>query len=251
MNTQEVLRTILRDSGLDVRQFSERIDYPASKLYDIQRGKTIKFKDDLISRILAVFPKYNRIWLITGEGDRYVPQNVPNGKPIGKKSEKPTPSRDSAETVPTTPTAQNEQQPNENTLQRRTLPLIPIDAVAGFNGYDAPGISLIDCTQYEIPDFQAVHADFLIRVSGSSMYPKYSSGDILACRKIDEITFLQWGKIYVIDSRQGAMVKRIFEIQDDPTCISCVSDNEKYPPFKLPKSEIRSLSIVVGAIRLE
>ncbi len=251
MNTQEVLRTILRDSGLDVRQFSERIDYPASKLYDIQRGKTIKFKDDLINRIIAVFPKYNRIWLITGEGDRYVPQNVPNGKPIGKKSEKPTPSRDSAETVPTTPTAQNEQQPNENTLQRRTLPLIPIDAVAGFNGYDAPGISLIDCTQYEIPDFQAVHADFLIRVSGSSMYPKYSSGDILACRKIDEITFLQWGKIYVIDSRQGAMVKRIFEIQDDPTCISCVSDNEKYPPFKLPKSEIRSLSIVVGAIRLE
>lgn len=251
MNTQEVLRTILRDSGLDVRQFSERIDYPASKLYDIQRGKTIKFKDDLINRIIAVFPKYNRIWLITGEGDRYVPQNVPNEKPIGKKSEKPTPSRDSAETVPTTPTAQNEQQPNENTPQRRTLPLIPIDAVAGFNGYDAPGISFIDCTQYEIPDFQAVHADFLIRVSGSSMYPKYSSGDILACRKIDEITFLQWGKIYVIDSRQGAMVKRIFEIQDDPTCISCVSDNEKYPPFKLPKSEIRSLSIVVGAIRLE
>ena len=277
MATQEVLRTILSDLGLDVKQFSERIDYPASKLYDIQRGKTIKFKDDLISRILAVFPKYNRIWLLTGEGDRYVPQNVPNGKPIGKKSEKPTQSRDSAETMLTTPTAQNEQQhsnhtshttnhtahlqdtygtptrqlPDKNTPQRRTLPLIPIDAVAGFNGWDESGIAELDCARYDVPDFAAVHADFLIRVSGSSMYPKYSSGDILACRKIVEVTFIQWGKIYVIDSQQGAMVKRLFEIEGDADHILCKSDNENYPPFKLPKEEIRSLSIVVGAIRLE
>lgn len=260
MATQEVLRTILSDLGLDVKQFSERIDYPASKLYDIQRGKTIKFKDDLISRILAVFPKYNRIWLLTGEGDRYVPQNVPNGKPIGKKSENPMPSRDSAETMPTTPTAQNEQQhtnptspttdPN-NQHPKRTLPLIPIDAVAGFNGWDESGIAELDCARYDVPDFAAVHADFLIRVSGSSMYPKYSSGDILACRKVVEVTFIQWGKIYVIDSQQGAMVKRLFEIEGDADHILCKSDNPNYPPFKLPKDEIRSLSIVVGAIRLE
>ena len=83
------------------------------------------------------------------------------------------------------------------------------------------------------------------------MYPKYSSGDILACRKIVEVTFIQWGKIYVIDSQQGAMVKRLFEIEGDVDHILCKSDNENYPPFKLPKDEIRSLSIVVGAIRLE
>jgi len=133
----------------------------------------------------------------------------------------------------------------------RGLPLIPIDAVAGWNGIDAPGVSLLDCTRYDIPDFEAAHADFLIRVSGSSMYPKYSSGDILACRRIDEITFIQWGKIYVIDSRQGAMVKRLFPIEGDDDNIQCRSDNPNYPPFPLPKSEIRSLSIVVGAIRLE
>ena len=131
------------------------------------------------------------------------------------------------------------------------IPLIPIDAVAGFNGWDENGMSELDCTRYDVPDFAAVHADFLIRVSGSSMYPKYSSGDILACRKILEVTFIQWGKIYVIDSQQGAMVKRLFEIEGDAEHILCKSDNANYPPFKLPVSEIRSLSIVVGAIRLE
>ena len=131
------------------------------------------------------------------------------------------------------------------------IPLIPIDAVAGFNGWDETGVSELDCAHYDVPDFAAAHADVLIRVSGSSMYPKYSSGDILACRKILEVNCIQWGKIYVIDSQQGAMVKRLFEIEGDAEHILCKSDNANYPPFKLPKNEIRSLSIVVGAIRLE
>lgn len=131
------------------------------------------------------------------------------------------------------------------------LPLIPISVVAGFSGTDNGGITLNDCTLYDVPEFAQAKADFLIRVSGSSMYPKYSSGDVLACRKIDEITFIQWGKVYVIDSRQGQMVKRLMPAEGDDDSLMCVSDNDKYPPFKLPKTEIRSLSIVVGAIRLE
>ena len=180
----------------------------------------------------------NPDWLLTGEGSML--KTIVNDT-IQRQC------RYDADTMPTSQTAQNDQQP----ANRRTLPLIPIDAVAGYNGWDEPGISLIDCAQYDIPDFQAVHADFLIRVSGSSMYPKYSSGDILACRKVPEVTFIQWGKIYVIDSCQGAMVKRLFQIDDKPDHLLCKSDNTNYPPFELPKSEIRSLSIVVGAIRLE
>ena len=131
------------------------------------------------------------------------------------------------------------------------LPLVPIEAVAGFNGDDMPGVRLKDCLRYVVPEFAAAGAEYLIRVSGSSMYPKYSSGDILACRRIPEIDFFQWGKIYVIDSSQGAMVKRIYQCEDDAACVLCKSDNDKYPPFTLPKSAIRSLSIVIGVIRLE
>ena len=47
------------------------------------------------------------------------------------------------------------------------------------------------------------------------------------------------------------MVKRIYQCEDDAACVLCKSDNDKYPPFTLPKSAIRSLSIVIGVIRLE
>lgn len=171
---------------------------------------------------------FSKDWLLTGEGS------------ILRNNDNETyESNESNETY------------ENNETNNHILPLIPIAAVAGFNGLDIPGIPLAQCPQYSIPDFIEQKAEYLIRVSGSSMYPKYSSGDILACRRIQEITFIQWGKIYVIDSQQGAMVKRLFEIPDDPEHILCQSDNPKYPPFKLPKSEIRSLSIVVGVIRME
>lgn len=133
-----------------------------------------------------------------------------------------------------------------------TIPLIPVDAIAGFPNSDISGITVADCEHYIIPEFRSLKVEFLIRVSGSSMYPKYSNGDILACRKVKSPGFLQWGKVYVLDTEQGALVKRIFEDKDNSDCIICHSDNtERYPDFKIPKGEIRSYSIVIGAIRVE
>lgn len=131
------------------------------------------------------------------------------------------------------------------------IPLIPIEAVAGFGNGDQDGVRYEDCEHYMVPEFIDRGVEFLIRVSGSSMYPKYANGDILACKKIHEILFIQWGKVHIIESiSQGPLVKRIFE--HDAETIRCVSDNkENYPPFLMPKSDIRSLSIVLGVIRLE
>jgi phage repressor protein C with HTH and peptisase S24 domain len=131
------------------------------------------------------------------------------------------------------------------------IPLIPIDAVAGLPVGESLAARFIDCAHYVIPEFANLNVEYMIRVSGSSMYPKYSNGDILACRRVQDVLFFQWGKIYVIDSSQGALVKRVFQ-DEDPDRILLVSDNrENYPPFSIPKSDIRSLSIVVGVIRLE
>ena len=139
----------------------------------------------------------------------------------------------------------------EPTPEHGFLPLIPIEAVAGFPTIQLSGVELPFCDTYFVPEFVTRGAQFLIRVSGDSMYPKYSNGDLLACRKIEEITFLQWGVVYVLDTIQGALVKRLFE-SPNPDFVICHSDNqEQYPRFTLPKSDIRSLSIVVGVIRLE
>lgn len=146
---------------------------------------------------------------------------------------------------------------NDTTVAQRTtelgagIPLIPIEAIAGIPAGEAIGIRFIDCTRYVIPEFANLNVEYMVRVSGSSMYPKYSNGDVLACRRIQDVLFFQWGKIYVIDSSQGPLVKRVFQ-DEDPDRILLVSDNkEHYPPFSIPKSDIRSLSIVLGVIRLE
>lgn len=128
------------------------------------------------------------------------------------------------------------------------IPLIPIEAMAGYGGGDMQ-IMEFDSERFVIPTFKG--ADFLIQIKGSSMYPKYSSGDIVACKKLmrDDV-FFQWNKVYVIDTEQGALIKRI-DIGPDDDHILIVSDNEKYKPFPLLKTKINAISIVMGVIRLE
>ena len=130
-----------------------------------------------------------------------------------------------------------------------SLPLIPLEAFAG------PGMPAYD--DQRIEDFYTVtefkESDFLIRVKGDSMTPKYSGGDLVACKKIpmSETYFLQWGRVYVIGTRsQGIMIKRV-QKAEDPAWITCVSDNPKYAPFDVPKEDIVSIALVNGAITLD
>nr|DAF62154.1 MAG TPA: LexA-like protein [Myoviridae sp. ctt8G1] len=106
-----------------------------------------------------------------------------------------------------------------------------------------------ECERYVVPAFKG--ADFLIPVKGSSMYPKYSSGDIVACRRVPMSSlFFQWNKEYVIDTDQGALIKRI-KPGSDKEHVLIVSDNEKYDPFELPIASIYAVALVIGVIRLE
>ena len=195
----------------------------------LSRGLINKIKGDIslstVNKILSKYPELNKEWLLSGEGDML---NWPDNLNLQKMKA------------------------YQDNKEYKTVPLLPIDAVAGFPLEDIMGINYADCEQYRVPEFEMSGCEFVIRVSGSSMYPKYSNGDLLACKKIPEITFFQWGKVYVLDTIQGALVKRLFEDKETQDNIICQSDNkESYPPFSLPKNEIRSLSIVLGVIRME
>lgn len=104
---------------------------------------------------------------------------------------------------------------------------------------------------YKIPKFSHKKVDFMIEVEGSSMYPKYNSGDVVACTIIKDSTFIQWNKTHVIATReQGIIIKRIKKgLEDD--FLTMVSDNNSYDPFEVPKTEITGIALVVGVIRLE
>lgn len=134
---------------------------------------------------------------------------------------------------------------------KEDIPLIPLDAVAGFPATDSSFAYMENCERYIIPEFQDKGADFIIRVSGDSMIPLYYSGDLIACHKIHDIRFFQWGTVYVLETSQGVLVKRVMESIEHDDCILCASENDTvHRPFLLPKDDIRSMSTIVGLIRI-
>lgn len=147
-----------------------------------------------------------------------------------------------------------------NSTERKTLPLhedvgsigiplVSVEAIAGFNSVEF-SIAKDDVqARYVVPDFKDV--DFMIPLRGSSMYPKYSAGDIVACRIIRESSFIQWNKTYIVATKeQGILCKRLRK-SEKQGCYLAVSDNKEYDPFDLPIKEIIGIALIVGVIRLE
>ncbi|MCK0199197.1 S24 family peptidase [Ornithobacterium rhinotracheale] len=130
------------------------------------------------------------------------------------------------------------------------IPLIPIEAMAGFGSGEVQVMDY-ETSNYKVPEFTELKANFMIRVKGSSMYPKYSSGDLVACKKLylSDI-FFQWNKVYVLDTAQGAIIKRVKKGSDKEHLL-LISENPNYDPFELHMSQINAIALVVGVIRLE
>jgi len=192
-------------------------------------GQNNGISEENISRFLAYYPEVNIEWLMTGRGEMLADDQVAHTRYKSIDADKH-------------PVASLATEPGKG------IPLIPIEAMAGaLTGEQS--VLEYECERYVVPMFKG--ADFLIPVKGSSMYPKYSSGDIVACQCVPmSDLFFQWNKVYVIDTNQGALIKRIKPGSDEKHVL-IVSDNEKYDPFELSISSIYAVALVIGVIRLE
>ncbi|HBX44445.1 MAG TPA: hypothetical protein DEG28_00930 [Porphyromonadaceae bacterium] len=182
-----------------------------------------------IAKILHTYSDLNSEWLLTGKGEMLKERNL-------------------AQKVSNEESALKELGLN---CDIKPIPLVNQLSVAGF-GNSEFSIQEQDVKEYYVvPKFRFRTIDFMIEISGSSMYPKYNSGDVVACTIIKESRFIQWNKCHVIATReQGILVKRIKEGNDNDHILA-ISDNKEYPPFEIPKEEITGIAIVAGVIRLE
>ena len=208
------IRQIIEYKQVSERRFCIKIG--------VSNGFLSKVKDigsEKVKKIVDAYPEISTNWLITGKGDMLKKEELNKNIPLAKKSKK-----------------------------SKGIPLITIGAMAGFGRGDQL-VMECECEHYVIP---LLHdAQFLIRIAGSSMIPKYSSGDIVACKKLSlNDIFFQWNKIYVLDTDQGALIKRI-KPGSDKQHIKCVSENSNYDPFELSLTQIHSLALVIGVVHLE
>lgn len=104
--------------------------------------------------------------------------------------------------------------------------------------------------RYSIPEFKQNGVEFLLRMPDLSMTPRFFVNDIIGCKKVGVPSFLQWGRVYVIDTKQGAMVRKVF--QNDENSYLCKSENSiDFPDVIIEKEQVLSFSIVLASMKFE
>lgn len=185
------------------------------------RGVTQNMKENVLAALAKKGLDIN--WLLTGEGEML--RNTKSDKAVAMRKSR-----------------------NEDL---KPIPLVNAEAVAGF-GAESFTIEEQDVEDYYvIPEFRNTLIDFMIRVRGDSMMPRYCNGDIVACAIIRESKFLQWNAIHIIGTKeQGILMKRIKRGQDLKQ-LRLVSENPDFDAFEVQKSEITGIAIVKGGIKIE
>ncbi len=130
-------------------------------------------------------------------------------------------------------------------IKNPTRPRLPVSASAGTLSLYSEGVLLEQCEQIPIiqnfPDY-----DYTMYIKGNSMEPKYESGDEIAIKKAEFI--IEWGKDYVLDTKDGVIFKKIYEEGDSIRCVSY--NHEEYPDFLVPKDIIYGFYKFVGLVRV-
>ncbi|MDP5201173.1 S24 family peptidase [Flavobacterium sp. DG2-3] len=184
---------------------------------------------DFVDRLCHLNSAINKEWIKTGKGNILENNNSTNKSYNGENITINTNYSDSTY------------------LKNQGLSLISPETMIEYNSGNKDITTQLR-KDFVIPTFKG--SDYLITVIGNTMYPKYNNGDIVACKHLSQTTFFQWNKVYVVNTAQGILVKRICK-SNNPDFITIVSDNKEYDSFELAKSEILSVAIVTGVIRLE
>lgn len=89
---------------------------------------------------------------------------------------------------------------------------------------------------------------FSVTVDTNDMSPYLNVGDMIACHEVS-MDYVVWGGVYVIDTDGGAMIRRIYEA-DNNKKIRLVADNDKYSDIYFDKKKVIAIYKIVGAVRV-
>ena len=212
-STLQRIKHFIDFKGLSNKNFEIKVGF-SNGAFASQLRKNRTIGVDKLENILSVYQDLDPEWLLTGHGSMLKSKS----KVILTKSYK-------------------------------GIPLIPFDALAGFSE-GSMEVMDYETDRYIVPEFEQLQVDFMIKVKGDSMVPNYYGGNLVACKKIALDTFFQWNKVYVLDTDQGPLIKRVHKSEKD-NAVLLVSDNKDYEPFDIALKDVFSLAIVVGMIGFE
>lgn len=231
MEASEILKTIIEKEGITYSSLSKKMGLNrAQPIYDIRDGKVKRISPNYADKILSAFPKYNRAWLLSGDGE-------------------PIKNEIKDEAVP-------------KIIEFENFPFVSQKAYAGYlSGYaDAEYVETLPTVAFPVD--HTPQGNYLVfEVKGDSMddgsHDSYLDGDLVLCREIrmdlwkdSKLHFNKWD--FVIIHEDGIIIKRIIDHNVENHTITIHSlnpDKETYPDKEIKLNEVRQILNVVSMMR--
>lgn len=213
MTASERVFNLLKYTGLSARALANRLELKGPQIfYDIKAGKC-GISKDLADKIQEKFQNINKTWLLTGEGEMLkTPSNIPvKGYNSG-------------------------------------VPYYNVDFLGGFdlviNDQTITPEYLIDFKEYN-------KATCWCNITGHSMEPEITSGDIIALREIPDFSFIPYGEIYAIITTNGMRTVKRIGPASTPENYSLIPTNKgpEYGIQEIPKKMILKVYEVLGCMK--
>lgn len=215
MGLRERILQYISHEGITVQMFENKAmlsNGAVSKMGDNTRRSTL-------DKISNSFPNLNINWLITGEGkmcNEVQERNVDSELPHINYS--------------------------------KGVPYYNVDFIGGFdivlNDQTTVPEYLIDFKKYN-------EATCWCNVTGHSMEPEITHGDIIALKRIEDFSFLPFGEVYAIVARNGMRTIKRIGPSENVDCYSLIPTNKspEYGVQDLRKDMIEIVYQVLGCMK--
>lgn len=234
----ERINDYIQYKGMSVRAFESEAGIKYSTISAAIKRKT-ELNTATLLKIIDTYDDIDTDWLMKGEGQMLKQQELSESvikEPVYKSNNDclDLPSTDEFDYVN-----------NDNAGK------IPVIHELSFATLDPDNPSSVAGDEYYyIKEFR--NADFLMKLNGDYMAPKYKSGDLIACRNVRYSNFYQWGRIYaLLTCHQGVIIGRAYKHADNILFIDVKPTNPDYPTWTIPVDEIAKVALVVGAISID